>query len=175
MRRQRGFGYLILLFALATMGLLLAGFGQSWRLSSQREKEAELITIGREFSAALASYARLSPAGQPTAPTTLTELVEDKRFPMPVRHLRRLYRDPFTGQPDWTVLQSDGRIAGVHSRSDKTALRNANLPEWIKMPGETLGEPRYSDWIFIAYTAQKAAKPGEAPNDSPDSPADQQR
>lgn len=147
---NRGFTYLALLFALAAIGLLLAGIGQSWRLTSQREKEAELITVGHEFSNALASYRRMSPVGLPNQPQSLEELVEDKRFPMPIHHLRRLYRDPFTGQADWIPVLQEGRIVAIHSRSERQALRQRKLPKWISIEGTGLqAPPLYRHWIFV--------------------------
>lgn len=58
-RRQRGFTYLGLLFAVVVSSVLLAGAGQVWHVQAQRDKEAELLFIGREFGRALASYAAI--------------------------------------------------------------------------------------------------------------------
>jgi type II secretory pathway pseudopilin PulG len=154
MQRQRGFGYLILIFALAIMSVTLAGFGQSWRLSGQREKETELLSIGHQFSAALESYRRVTPPGQPDAPASLDELLEDKRFPFTVRHLRRLYRDPMTGQSDWQVDILEGRIVSISSRSERDALRQSKtLPSFISITSKA-DMIRYQDWLFIKQAIQ---------------------
>jgi len=149
MPAQRGFGYLLLLFALALSGAVLANLGQAWSLAGQRERETELLFIGREFSEALASYRDRTPAGQPTAPGSFDELLEDKRFPSPVRHLRRLYRDPMTRDTDWGTVRLQGRIVAVHSLSRGPPLRE-HLPEFVALrPGGT--EPDgYSGWHFVA-------------------------
>ncbi|PZO12632.1 MAG: hypothetical protein DCF26_18575 [Burkholderiales bacterium] len=52
--RQRGFGYLMVLFAIAAMGITLAGAGEVWRTAALREKEAQLLFVGHQFRLALA-------------------------------------------------------------------------------------------------------------------------
>jgi type II secretory pathway pseudopilin PulG len=148
--RNQGFVYLLLIFALAIMGLLLAGFGQSWQLSRQREKEAELLQIGKEFSRALESYRRATPPGQSGEPASLEDLVADKRFPFPVRHLRRIYRDPFSTQPDWVLERVEGRIVSIASASSRTTLKqSAVLPRYIGVAAGVGSSSRYTDWHFI--------------------------
>jgi hypothetical protein len=121
--RQRGLGYLLVLFAVAAIGLSLAGSGEVLHTRSLREKETHLLFIGQQFRAALASYRDRSPAGAPSAPASLNDLLRDPRFAQPVHHLRRLWRDPTTNDTDWAVLVADGRIVGIHSRSDHKPLR----------------------------------------------------
>ena len=59
MFRQKGFTYLMTLFALAMMGLLLSGAGQVWHTTSTREKEADLLFIGNQFRQMPALHQRL--------------------------------------------------------------------------------------------------------------------
>lgn len=149
-RNERGFSLLILIFALAVMGFLLAGFGQVWRLQAQREKEVELLEIGRQFSAALESYRKATPSGYPDTPSSLSDLVEDKRFPYPVHHLRKLFRDPFTGLAEWKTRTMQNRIVGVSSYSERSGLRSTEtLPPFVGIDNEHSQENRYCDWIFI--------------------------
>lgn len=139
------------------MSILLANFGQSWKISRQREKESELLNIGREFSNALTSYQLRSPAGQPNAPSSLEELVEDKRFPYVVRHLRRIYRDPMTNSTDWKIERVDGRIVAIASRSEHETLRQAGtLPHYVIMAPYRI-VPKYQDWVFVKITKESAA------------------
>jgi type II secretory pathway pseudopilin PulG len=147
-RHTAGFAYLFLLFALAVMGLLLAAFGQNWSTTLQREREAELLFIGKQFSMALASYAARSQDGI-KAPATLEDLLEDKRFPFPVRHLRQIFRDPMTGKRDWEVQLASGRIIGMRSHSQKAAIRS-KLPDYVAVPSDAGETPTYHDWIFVA-------------------------
>jgi type II secretory pathway pseudopilin PulG len=161
-RAQQGFAYLFLLFALAVLGLLLAAFGQNWTTTTQREREAELLFIGKQFSAALASYHTRSPQGTPTAPATLEELLEDKRFPFPVRHLRQIFRDPMTGERDWEVKVVDGRIIGVRSHSQKATIR-LKPPPYVVMPGDVGDTPVYHDWLFTDAPPADAPASASAP------------
>jgi type II secretory pathway pseudopilin PulG len=145
---ERGFSYLLLLFMLAAMGAGLAAMGQQWTVAQQREQEAELLFRGREFSRALAHYRDSTPAGQAAAPVTLAELLVDTRHATPRHHLRRLYTDPFTTQPDW-VLQRDaaGRILALHSRSTRPALKR--LPPAALREGAPSERQTVGDWLFL--------------------------
>ncbi|MDO8294097.1 MAG: type II secretion system protein [Gallionella sp.] len=141
---QRGFGYLLVLFALAALGLLLAGAGQVWQTTAQREKEVELLFIGNQFRQAIASYYEHSPDAAKQYPARLDDLLEDKRFPMPRRHLRKHYRDPMTGSMDWGLIKAGGRIVGVHSRSGDKPLRQS----FDGRDASFSGAARYDQWVF---------------------------
>jgi type II secretory pathway pseudopilin PulG len=156
-RRQRGAGYLVVLFALAAMGLTLAGAGQVWATAAQREREAQLLFVGHQFRLALASYRDATPVGQPDAPLTLQELVEDRRFPVPRRHLRRLWRDPFTNRADWALVKVGDRIHGVHSRVDREPVRTA----FDARDAALVGKNSYAQWVFeaLAVSAPSTAAP----------------
>jgi type II secretory pathway pseudopilin PulG len=149
-RRSRcgGFAYLFLLFALAVMGLLMSAFGENWTTTLQREREADLLFIGKQFGTALAGYSACAQGGA-TAPATLDELLEDKRFPFPVRHLRQIFRDPMTGNRDWDLKMANGRIIGVRSRSLKHPLRS-KLPDYVVVESDAGTEVTYNDWLFLA-------------------------
>lgn len=175
-RHESGITFLLTLFMVAALGLGLASFGTVWATTAQRERETELIFIGGEFARALAHYKAQSPG---VYPLTLQELVGDTRVPFPRRFLRKLYRDPMSGKADWQEVRIDGRIVGVHSRSDKTALRTATLPPWVKLldakdrvggqdgfkaaipalspAGE--GGAQYRDWLF---RPEEPGQPGAA-------------
>jgi len=112
----------------------------------QRETEAELLAIGLEFRHALQSYADTTPAGQPTEPKELAELLRDARQPGVQRHLRRIYLDPLTGKDDWGLEKSpDGRIAGIHSRSTAVPLRRENFPIGCEQFARA---EHYTEWVF---------------------------
>jgi type II secretory pathway pseudopilin PulG len=126
--KQKGFTYLGMLIIVAVMGMGLAAFGQIYSHAAQRDKEAELLFVGEQFREAIASYYRKSP-GTNVYPKTLEDLVEDKRFPMPQRHLRRIYADPMTGAKEWGLVEAPGGagIMGVHSLSEEKPIKSANF------------------------------------------------
>lgn len=149
--RPRGFTYLWLLFVLALGGVALAALGEQALTRARREREAELRFRGEAIAAALGRYAETTPVGHLPLPQRLDELLEDRRFPKPRRHLRELYADPFTGRADWElvwgeaarVTAADGEagaastgpklggsgIVGVRSRSERRLLATAGLGE----------------------------------------------
>jgi type II secretory pathway pseudopilin PulG len=128
-RRSRGFTYLLLLFAIAIGAAGLAALGERANVATQREREAELMFRGQAIAQALGAYRAATPGPVKNLPASLQDLVEDRRGPRALHHLRRLYPDPFTGKPDWVLLRSeDGRIAGVHSSAAVPALRTLDLP-----------------------------------------------
>ena len=148
-----------MLVLVATVGATLAIVSQVWATQAQRAREAELLAIGAEFRAAIASYARLSPRGQSSLPTSLDSLVLDKRFPQPVRHLRRIYRDPFTGEADWGLVKLGNGISGVFSKSTVVPLRKTRFPPWAAGFDKA---NTVADWQFIADLRGPAAPPPPA-------------
>lgn len=157
--RHRGFTYLWLLFALAAGAAGLAALGERASMAVQREREAELMFRGQQIAAAIAAYRAALPSTTQQLPATLKDLLEDRRSERPIHHLRQLYADPFTGQPDWVLVTTEeGRIAGVHSRSDALALRVLDLP--MPEPGQRV---RVSDRLFMADGASRSEPVAQAP------------
>jgi len=142
---QRGFTYLGLLIIIAVMGMGLAAFGELHSHAAQREKERELLFVGEQFRQAIGSYYNRSP-GAKVFPKTVDELIEDKRFPMPQHHLRKLYRDPITGSTDWALVEAPGGgFMGVHSRSDEAPVKTGNFA----VADEAFADAQhYADWAF---------------------------
>lgn len=123
---QRGFTYLAVLFLVALTAAGLAALGQAWSTAAQRERERELEFRGSEIARAVLAYRRATGTAAGQWPATLEDLLEDRRGPVPRRHLRRLYADPFTGRPDWVLVgdpAQPGRFHAVHSRSRQPLLR----------------------------------------------------
>jgi type II secretory pathway pseudopilin PulG len=139
---SRGFTYIGFLIFLAIAGAGLAAYAEIASHAARREKEAELLFRGNAYQAALASYYKL----EQRWPRSLEQLVEDKRLPMPVRHLRKLYRDPMTGEADWSLVEApDGGVMGVYSRSKEMPIKTANFPA-VNAAFENARA--YSDWKF---------------------------
>src|SRR5687768_491276 len=122
--KQRGFTYVGAMIFVALAGAGLASYVQIASHAAQREKEAELLFRGNAFQAAIASYYKK----EQRYPTSIETLLEDKRYPMPVRHLRKLYADPMTGEQNWALIDAPGGgFMGVHSRSAKAPIKTGNF------------------------------------------------
>jgi type II secretory pathway pseudopilin PulG len=154
-RRQAGYTYLLVLFAVAALGLVAAEAGVVWKTAVRREREAELLVIGVDIARALARYRDASPLGTQPWPSTLEELVEDRRFPVPRRHLRRIYRDPFTGRAEWGLVRQGEAIVGIFSQAEGVPLRRAGLPAELGSAAKEAAS--YADWVFRPRAAGDAA------------------
>lgn len=142
---EAGFTFLGLLFAVAIASLALAGTGVLWHFEGRREKEKELLFVGEAYRRAIASYYDASPGTTKEYPKRLEDLLLDSRFPMPVRHLRRLYRDPMSGDNNWKLTLVQERITGVASRSGDQPIKVAGFS------AEQAGFEQarsYADWRF---------------------------
>lgn len=172
LRRESGFTYLLLLIIVMIMGAALAATGTLFSHQAQREKERELLFVGHEFRNAIGSYYLRSPGVAQAYPKSLDDLLEDKRFPMPVRHLRRLYADPITGKADWALVESPtGGIMGVHSVSEEAPIKTGNFDaaDAVFENGR-----KYSEWQFVytppAPPASAAAANAQTPQPSAPAP-----
>jgi type II secretory pathway pseudopilin PulG len=126
--KASGFTYLWLLILVALMGLATTLVASVHATASRSEKEAELLSIGRQFQRALISYhSVITSEGVGNYPESLEELLEDKRGLVTRRHLRKIYVDPMTGRAEWGLVRVGGRIVGVHSLSDTTPVKQANF------------------------------------------------
>lgn len=144
--QQRGFTYLGLLIIVMIMGFALSAIGELYSHAAQREKEAELLFVGNQYRQAIASYYNTSP-GAKTFPQKLADLLEDKRFPMPRHHLRKLFADPMTGSTEWGLVEAPGvGIMGVYSRSEEAPIKTSNF-DAIDATFE--GAEHYRNWMFI--------------------------
>lgn len=161
---QAGFTYIGLIVFVTIIGLVGAATLKVGALLQRAEAENELLAIGAEFSAALASYAQATPPGQPTQPASLEALLRDPRFPSPRRHLRRIFVDPITGSREWGLVRAaeGGPIIGVYSLSRRQPLKVANFDaRFVNFDHKE----HLSDWKFTANgqgtNANGAAVPGE--------------
>lgn len=148
---QAGFTYLFVLMMIALIGMGLAAAGTLWHTESQREREAELLFVGNQYRQAIKSYYEneSKPESDKTAPRlpqSINDLLQDNRRPDIVRHLRRAYRDPFTGKPLALILASDNKsIVGVFSEASGHPFKTGGfVPEF----GTFNGADSYADWRF---------------------------
>lgn len=144
--RQFGFSYLFVLFMVGMAAVALFAGRAVEATEQQHYREEELLFIGRQFQAALASYVQSGGGSGPQAyPTSLDDLLEDKRYPTVKRHLRKVFVDPMTHSKDWGLQLSGDRIVGIYSRSQAKPLKQDGFD-----PDEAgfIGAGKYSDWVF---------------------------
>lgn len=147
----RGFAFLwtLLLVAFLALGVTIGVEMQA--TLAQRERERELLSIGRQFRAAIARYHDApSATGQPEFPATLDDLLLDTRSGAARRHLRKVFVDPMTGRAEWGLVRIGDRIAGVHSLSEREPIKQDGFD--ADEPGFR-GRRKVSEWVF-AYTGR---------------------
>lgn len=167
---EGGFAYLWVLAVVALMGLGLTLGVDIYTTSVTRDKEAELLAIGRQFRIAIGRYYETqgggaqAPGGLPVAslgnagpinpaqvaggrayPASLDDLLKDNRSPGLKRHLRKIFIDPITGSTEWGLVRVGGRIVGVHSTSARMPIKQDRF-EADDMTFR--GKEKYSDWVF---------------------------
>lgn len=160
---QTGFTYSAVLAAIAIIGLWLASTGTLWSEVTRREREQQLLWVGEQYRRAIESYLRSSPGAARRYPQSLEDLLKDPRQLATKRHLRRLYRDPITGSPDWGLVRDrDGGIMGVYSKSQAEPLKSGNFS--VADAGFA-GARRHSEWRFVAAPqGPTAATTGTSPD-----------
>jgi type II secretory pathway pseudopilin PulG len=155
--RAAGFTYIGLLIAVVVLGVALSAVGVVWRTQAQREREQELLFIGHDFERAIASYYK---AGR-QFPQEIDDLLEDKRGPKPVHHLRRYYNDPMTGAKDWNIIRVN--MLGI------TGIASSSKDAPIKKDGFTTDHAAfkdatsYADWQFAYHVRLHARRPSRVP------------
>ncbi|HEY8357533.1 MAG TPA: type II secretion system protein [Ramlibacter sp.] len=165
--RQAGFAYVLLLVAVAVIGVAASSAVVLGTSMARRDAEQQLLAIGEEFQRALQTYAGLPPgvaargAGMPGArgPRTLDDLLKDPRAPGIRRHLRQVYADPLTGRQEWGIVRDpDGHILGIHSLAPGRPIKRTEWPpQWAHFEEQE----SYAGWVF-GVTAP-ARVPGREP------------
>jgi type II secretory pathway pseudopilin PulG len=126
-RQQRGVTFIGLLVLIALFGLGAVGGARILASTERAQKENELIYIGNQYRNAIQRYYQAGPnAG--TFPPTLEDLLLDKRSPVVLRHLRRIYIDPITGKAKWGFVRApNGGIMGVYSLSEREPMKRTKF------------------------------------------------
>lgn len=156
-RRQVGITYLAVLWFVAFLGVALAAGAQVWHTTLRRDQEAQLLFVGDQLRQAIGRYYEKTPgAGKPGTnqgkvkkqfPASLDDLVRDPRYPGVMRHLRRLYPDPVTGQAEWGLVQAPaGGIMGVYSLSEARPIKQRGFAARDSAFQDQAG---YDQWLFI--------------------------
>ena len=153
-----GFTYIGLLIAVVVLGVGLSAAGTLWRTQAQREREAELLYAGEEIRTAIGAY--YSKGGH-QYPQELSDLLEDKRSTEPKHYLRRLYADPMTGAPDWTLIrQGMLGITGVASSAKGEPIKKKGFAD----DEELFKDAKcYCDWQFAYHPVWGRRRTGTAP------------
>lgn len=184
--RQSGFSYLWVLLLVALMGVALSVALEIDSTAVQRDREKELLAIGRQFRASIGSYYEAQQdAGKKEYPQSLQDLLQDQRSPGVRRHLRKIFVDPMTAKPQWGLLRIGGRIVGVHSLSQQASIKRDGF-ETEEMYFK--GKQKYAQWLFTwpfdlagqidsgvapialgasAASAALGAEPGQGPGKTP--------
>ena len=168
--RQRppnpGLAYVALLIALAGLALMALRVAESGRMARQREAEAQLLFVGRQYRDAIERFTNRDVGALRGAPRRLEDLLEDGRGPLVQRHIRRLYPDPMSGRADWEVLRdASGGIVGVRSRSRQAPIRTLGFE---RQEADFSRARAYSEWRFtvrptVPSSAGASNRPGTAP------------
>ena len=152
---ESGFTLLELIITLAIIAILAAGTIPVARNMIKREKEMELRRNLREIRKAIDSYNIGCNAGlvgpldrkldDECYPPSLEILVEGIHPPnkgdSTVRFLRRIPKDPFTGNADWG-------LRSIQDDPDSSSWGGQNVYDvYSKAPGKALdGKTQYKDW-----------------------------
>lgn len=166
-RRPRGgFAYVLLLVAVALIGLAASASVSLGARLARRDAELQLLAIGQEMQNALRSYAGVAAtaagttaaAGMPPGargPRELQDLLKDPRAPGLRRHLRQIYDDPMTGKAEWGVLRdAGGFITGVYSLADGEPIRRTGFEPALAGLEQA---PSYREWVFGLPTLPRPA------------------
>ncbi|ENW93018.1 hypothetical protein [Acinetobacter dispersus] len=119
---QRGITYLWMLFFVFLLSLGLGKSLEVFSLMEQRQKEQELLYVGKIYQEAIKQY-YLSGQEENKYPAHLEDLLKDSRYIVTRRYIRQLYSDPLTNQDFLPIFSAEGGICGVKSRSIKKPVK----------------------------------------------------
>ncbi|WP_175885487.1 type II secretion system protein [Burkholderia sp. BCC0044] len=143
--RERGIAYLGVLMLVGAIALGMTQVARAWQTVQQREREAELMFVGDQMCRAIASYYNSAEGSR--FPPSLDALVDDRRGPRVLRHLRRVYPDPLTGSADWGIVEAPGGgVMGVYSRAKGQPLKRRGFADDYAAFDD---KDAYSDWVFV--------------------------
>ncbi len=155
--RAAGFTYVGLLIAIVILGVGLSAVGVVWRTVAQREREQELLFIGHDFERAIASYYKAAHQ----FPQEIDDLLEDKRGPEPLHHLRRFYNDPMTRAQDWNIIRVGAMgITGIASSSKDPPIKKEGFTKDEDAFKDAIS---YSDWQFVYTPRIRQRRAGSVP------------
>lgn len=156
-RAQSGFSYLWLLLLVGLMGLGLSVASDVYSTVAKREREKELMAIGRQFQEAIRRYREFrSDGARREYPASLDDLLLDPRSPGKLRHLRKIFVDPMTRKAEWGLVLKGGRVVGVHSLSTDPVLKKDGFdPDLMALADKS----NYAEWLFVDSSVPQAVPP----------------
>jgi type II secretory pathway pseudopilin PulG len=161
--RERGIVYMGVLVLIAVLGFGIMEAASVWSTTLRRQQEAELLFVGAQYRDAIAHYYQSAEGSR--YPDSLEALLEDKRVPYTLRHLRRLYPDPLTGKADWELVKSpEGGIMGVYSKAPGKPLKQGGFDTADQ---EFAAKSSYEDWQFVYLPQDPNANSNSNSNASP--------
>ncbi|HEY4038731.1 MAG TPA: type II secretion system protein [Burkholderiaceae bacterium] len=161
-----------LLIMLILVGVAALAAGEVWSTTLKRDRETELLFIGNQYRRAIEDYWKMSP-GRRAYPPSIDVLLTDDRFPNPVHHLRRAYRDPMTENGEFEPLMQSNGLMGIHSVSTDAPIKKAGFPPALS---QFENADTYAQWQFIFvpkgvnYNPGALNNPGTNPNANPTLP-----
>jgi len=162
-RPQGGLVLIALLLMLMLVGIGALSAAEIWSTARKREREVELLWVGDQYRHAIESYWRITPGPRKVLPSSITQLLNDDRFPNPVHHLRRAYRDPMAEDVDFEPVVVNNALVGVRSTSKAAPMKHAHFP---KRYAQFANAEDYSQWqfIFVPPTRIGTPQPSLVPN-----------
>jgi len=167
-KRPSGLVLLALLIMLILIGVGALGAAEVWSTTLKRERETELLFIGDQYRRAIQHYWKMSP-GRRAYPPSIDVLLTDNRFPNPVHHLRRVYRDPMTETGEFEPIMQTNAMIGVHSVSLDAPIKHAGFAP----PYQAFENAEsYSQWqfVFLPPGARLTTAPNAPGNFDPNQP-----
>ena len=159
-KAQTGAAYLAVLFLIAVISISLAVVSQHDATMQLREKERDWLFLGQQYQQAIKSYYANSPDGIKKLPTSIEDLLLDRRFLKPVRHLRKLYPDPLTGG-EWRMIRDEENfMIGVVSASQIEILSKNLVKDFLSDQALNV----HADVKFIAKLEIEAQTDEEGKN-----------
>ena len=129
---QAGFTYLGVLIAIAILGIGLSVVSEVWTKTAEHQKRVQLEWVGQQYVQAIQSYYYANTGTVHFYPSTLEDLLEDKRYLSIKRHIRTLYPDPFSGKAQWKLIPAPG--GGIQG---------------VSFEGESLDTPISKQFVFV--------------------------
>ncbi len=145
---ENGFGYLSILLLIMVMSITLGVATEKTDTALKREKEKELIFIGKQYQQAISSYYHQSPNGLKALPESMQALVSDTRFIKNKHHLRKLFLDPMTNQPWEIIRNAQHKVTGVRSRSSEAFQMHKDRLSTLVEKKIVSNNMKYSDLKF---------------------------